>query len=73
MENKLIDEALGRAIDSSDASLAAHVADRLRYTGMTYAQIFSRAQTVRPGLQLATWEALMYEADEMDVYISEGA
>ncbi len=60
-----LDEIIASALQSSDAALAAQAADIMRLRmGMTYNESFARVQKVVPGIDVGTWDALLYEADQ---------
>ena len=55
-----------QAVLSRDARAIGVYVARLRLHGMTYHQLFTKAQQHDPSLDLATWDALLAEADEHD-------
>ncbi len=56
---------LGFAIDRGDGGTVSKIVDFLRFRcGWTYGEVLSFAQAARPGLERATWDDLLRQADE---------
>lgn len=60
-------DKIREAIKHQDATLAGRIADRLRYRhGLNYAQSFEIVKKAAPDIELPDWDALLYEADDLD-------
>ncbi len=60
----LLTTAIARAVDEQDPALAGMIADHARANGVTYPELFVRVQEVRPLCSLASWDALLEQADD---------
>lgn len=58
-------EAIRKAVETRDPSLAAAVTDKLRGLGWRHDEI-EEAVRYWTGVSPAKWEALLYEADALD-------
>ena len=59
---KLHDE-LGHAIDRCDVKKVCRIVDHLRLRGMTYSQIYAVVQRIRPDMDEAAWDALLFDGE----------
>lgn len=55
-----------RAIDEEDHSLAALIVEILHAKGLNYMRVFELVKVVRPDVELAGWDALLYEEVDTD-------
>jgi hypothetical protein len=57
-------QALRQALQIENAPAVGHLADLMRFKlGLNYQESFAAAQRACPGLTLAQWDGLLYEAD----------